>query len=62
MKFKSKDAEWPGNVRMDGESTVNKLLEGKPGGGTYKRICRLRWMEDLKWTRNMGVKRWRTRA
>jgi hypothetical protein len=55
-KFKSPDVitvikvrrlEWLGRVvRMDGERTVKKLLEGKPAGGKKKGRPRLRWLDD----------------
>jgi hypothetical protein len=56
--------EWLGHViRMDGARRVKKLLEGKPGGGRKKGRPRLRWINDAKSDlRNMGVKRWRSRA
>jgi hypothetical protein len=48
---------------MDGARIVNKLLEGKPGGGRRKRRPRLGWIDDVQSDlRNMGVKRWRSRA
>jgi hypothetical protein len=43
--------------------TVKKLLEGKPGGRRKEGRPRLQWMDDVESDlRNMGVKRWRTRA
>jgi hypothetical protein len=49
-------------VRMDGERTVVKLLQGKPAG-QRKRGPRLRWLGDAKLDlRNMGGKTWRMRA
>jgi hypothetical protein len=72
-KFKSPDIlavikvrrlEWLGHVvRMDGERTVKKLLECKPGGGRKKGRPRLRWMDDVELDfEEYGCKRWRTRA
>jgi hypothetical protein len=51
-------------VRMDGERTVKKSLEGKPGQGRKKRgKARLRWMDGVELdVRNMGVKICKTRA
>lgn len=44
-------------VRMGGERTVKKLLEGKQGGGRKKLRSRLRWMDDVELNlRNAGVK------
>jgi hypothetical protein len=55
--------EWLGHVRMDGARVVKKSLEGKPGGGRKKGRPRLRWIDDVESDlRNMGVKRWRSRA
>jgi hypothetical protein len=49
-------------VRTDGARTVTKLLEGKPGG-RKKRRPRLRCIDDVESDlRNMGVKRWKSRA
>jgi hypothetical protein len=56
--------EWLGHVvRVDGARMVKKLLEGKPGGGRKKGRPKLRWIGDVESDlRNMGVKRWRSRA
>lgn len=45
-------------VRTEGERTVKTVLEGKLGGGKQKKDLDYVVM-DL---RNMGIKRWRTRA
>jgi hypothetical protein len=52
-------SEWLWNVvRMDGKTTVQKLPEGKPGGGRKKVSPTLRWLDDDELDlRNMGVKR-----
>jgi hypothetical protein len=48
---------------MDGASVVKKLLEGEPGGGRKERRPRLRWIDGVESDlRNVGVKRWRSRA
>jgi hypothetical protein len=71
-RFKSPDTvtvinvcrlEWLGYIlRIDGERTVKKLLEGKLGGGE-KRIPRLRWLDDVELDLgNMGLKRYTTIA
>jgi hypothetical protein len=40
--------ETPGHVvTKDGERTVKKLLEGKPGGNK-RRNTRLRWIDDVE--------------
>jgi hypothetical protein len=56
--------EWLGHiVRMDGARTVMKLLEGKPERERKKGGPRLRQVDDVESDlRNMGVKRWRSRA
>lgn len=42
---------------MDGDRTVRKLVEGKPGGGRKKGRSRLRRMDDVKLDlKNMAVK------
>jgi hypothetical protein len=47
---------------MDGERTIKKLLEGKPGWRKKERP-RLRLLDDTELDfRKMGVKRCRTRA
>jgi hypothetical protein len=35
------------HIRLDGERTVKKLLEGEPGGGEKGRP-RLRWMDVVE--------------
>jgi hypothetical protein len=48
---------------MDGDGTVKKLLEGKPGGGNKRTRPKSRRVENVNLNlRNRGVKRWRTRA
>jgi hypothetical protein len=48
---------------MDGARIIKKLLEGKPGGERKKGRPRLRWINDVESdVRNMGIKRWRSRA
>jgi hypothetical protein len=48
---------------MNGGRIVKKLLEGKPGGERKKGRPRLRWIDYVESDlRNMGVKRWRSRA
>jgi hypothetical protein len=56
--------EWRGHVAgMDAARTVKNLLEGKPGGGRKKGRPALRWVGvDESDLRNVGVKRWRSRA
>jgi hypothetical protein len=48
---------------MDGERRAKTLLEGETGGGRKRGRPRIRWMDVVEVDlRNMGVKRWRTRA
>lgn len=48
--------------RMCSEWAVKTLLEGKPGGGR-KKGPRLKWLDDNELDlRNVGVRRWGTRA
>jgi hypothetical protein len=50
-------------VRMDGERTVRKLLEGKTERGRTKGRARIRWMDDVEQDlTNMRVKRCRATA
>jgi hypothetical protein len=45
-------------VRVDGERTVKKILEGKPGGRRKNGIRRVRWMDGVESdVRRMGVKK-----
>jgi len=54
--------EWFGYVvRLGGEETIRKLMEGKPERMRTRGRPRLRWMDDVEQDLiNMGVKRCRT--
>jgi hypothetical protein len=47
---------------MDSVGTVQRLLVGKPGGGSERGRPRIRWKDDVDLDFNKSVKRWRTRA
>jgi hypothetical protein len=56
--------EWLGHViRMNETGTVKKVLGGKLEGRRGRGRPRLRWINDVEDDlRNLGVKRWRTKA
>jgi hypothetical protein len=56
--------EWLGHgVRMNETRSVKKIFEGKLEGRRGRRRSRLRWINDVEDDlRELGVKRWRTKA
>jgi hypothetical protein len=48
--------------RIEDNSVTNRILYGRPGGRRKKGRLRLRWLDDVEDLREIGVKRWRTRA
>ena len=56
--------EWLGHVvRMNETRSVKKIFEGKLEGRRSRGRLRLRWITDVEDDlRELGVKRWRTKA
>jgi hypothetical protein len=62
--IKIQSLEWLGRVvRMNGTRSLKKILEGKLEGRRRRGRPRLRWINDVEDDlRELGVKRWRTKA
>jgi hypothetical protein len=48
--------------RIEDNRVPNRILYGRPGGRRKKRRPRLRWLDDVEDLREIGVRRWRTKA